>query len=42
LGKRRRTRKKTKKKGHWVAQDTPEQRRVNAEYKTYIHDAQKQ
>jgi hypothetical protein len=25
----------------WVAQDTPKQRRVNAGYKSYIHDAQK-
>src|SRR5271156_712772 len=25
----------------WVTQDTPEQRRANAAYKSYIHDAQK-
>jgi hypothetical protein len=25
----------------WVAQNTPKQRRVNAAYKSYIHDAQK-
>jgi len=25
----------------WAAQDTPEQRKINAVYKSYIHDAQK-
>jgi hypothetical protein len=25
----------------WAAQDTPEQRRINAGYKSYMHDAQK-